>query len=121
MRYRKRDARTRSAGLICLFWLFAAHGRAQGYPAKPVRCLVPFSAGSGGIGTPTFVAGELFESMAAVDLLHAPYQSGGEAISGIVTGEVSLYFAPLATALPHVRPQIEQLAKLFGERRVPVN
>jgi len=59
--------------------------------------------GSGGIGTPTFVAGELFKGQAGVDLLHVPYRSGGEAIIGVVTGEVPLYFAPLATALPQVQ------------------
>ena len=58
---------------------------------------------SGGIGTPTFVAGELFKSRAGVNLLHVPYKSGGEAIIGVLTGEVSVYFAPLATALPQVR------------------
>ena len=59
--------------------------------------------GSGGIGTPTFVAGELFRGRAGVDLLHVPYKSGGEAIVGVMTGEVPLYFAPLATALPLVQ------------------
>jgi tripartite-type tricarboxylate transporter receptor subunit TctC len=59
--------------------------------------------GSGGIGTPTFVAGELFKLQSGVDLMHVPYKSGGEAIIGVVTGEVPLYFSPLATALPHVQ------------------
>ena len=58
---------------------------------------------SGGVGTPTFVAGELFKAQAGVDMLHVPYRSGGEAITAVVTGEVSVYFAPLSTALPHVR------------------
>ena len=59
--------------------------------------------GSGGIGTPTFVAGELFKAQAGVDLLHVPYKSGGEAIVGVLTGEVPVYFSPLSTALPLVR------------------
>jgi len=59
--------------------------------------------GSGGIGTPTFVAGELFKGQAGVDLLHVPYKSGGEAIIGVMTGEVPVYFAPLSTALPLVQ------------------
>ncbi len=59
--------------------------------------------GSGGIGTPTFVAGELFKMQAGVDLLHVPYKSGGEAIIGVMTGEVPLYFAPMSTALPLVQ------------------
>jgi tripartite-type tricarboxylate transporter receptor subunit TctC len=59
--------------------------------------------GSGGIGTPTFVAAELFKMQAGVNLLHVPYKSGGEAIIGVLTGEVPLYFSPLATALPLVQ------------------
>ncbi len=59
--------------------------------------------GSGGIGTPTFVAGELFKMQAGVDLMHVPYKSGGEAIVGVLTGEVPLYFSPLAPALPLVQ------------------
>ena len=80
-------------------------------PVKSIRELVRLAKarpgaihyGSGGIGTPTFVAGELFKGQTGVDLLHVPYKSGGEAIIGVMTGEVPLYFSPLATALPHVQ------------------
>jgi tripartite-type tricarboxylate transporter receptor subunit TctC len=58
---------------------------------------------SGGIGTPTFVAGELFKDQARIDLLHVPYRSGGEAITAVIAGQVSVYFAPLAAALGHIR------------------
>jgi len=84
------------------------------HPSLPVKSIAELTKlakarpgainyGSGGIGTPTFVAGELFKSRAGVNLLHVPYKSGGEAIIGVITGEVSVYFAPLATALPQVR------------------
>src|SRR6185503_6241696 len=59
--------------------------------------------GSGGVGTPTFVAAELFRMQAGVNLVHVPYKSGGEAIIGVLTGEVPLYFSPMATALPLVQ------------------
>jgi tripartite-type tricarboxylate transporter receptor subunit TctC len=58
---------------------------------------------SGGIGTPTFLAAELFKHHAGVNLLHIPYRSGGEAITAVLVGEVSVYFAPMATALPNIR------------------
>jgi len=58
---------------------------------------------STGVGSATWVAGELFKSMAGIDLLHVPYRGGGEALTAVVAGEVSVYFAPLATALPQVR------------------
>lgn len=37
----------KALALVCLIGQLAANGWAQGYPAKPVRFLVPFSAGSG--------------------------------------------------------------------------
>ncbi len=58
---------------------------------------------SGGVGTPTWVAGEVFKSRAGIDLLHVPYRSGADAITAVLSGEVSVYFAPLAVALPHIR------------------
>ena len=75
--------------------------------------------GSGGIGTPTFVAGELFKGQAKIDLLHVPYKSGGEAIIGVVTGEVPIYFAPLATALPHVQQGRLRALAVTTAKRLP--
>ncbi len=58
---------------------------------------------SGGAGTPTFIAAELFKGQAGVDLLHVPYRAGGEALTAVIAGETSVYFAPLAPALPQIR------------------
>jgi tripartite-type tricarboxylate transporter receptor subunit TctC len=58
---------------------------------------------SGGTGTATFLAAELYKSMAGVDLMHVPYKSGAEAITALVGGEVSVHFAPLATATPYIQ------------------
>ena len=75
---------------------------------------------SGGIGTPTFVAGEMFKRQAEIDLLHVPYKSGGEAIIGILTGEASVYFAPLATALPQVRDGKLRALAVTSTKRLPL-
>jgi tripartite-type tricarboxylate transporter receptor subunit TctC len=75
--------------------------------------------GSGGIGTPTFVAGELFKGHAGVDLLHVPYKSGGEAIIGVMTGEVPLYFSPLSTALPLVQQGRLRALAVTTAKRLP--
>ena len=96
-------------------------------PVKTIAALVKLARarpgavhyGSGGIGTPTFVAGELFKGQAKVDLLHVPYKSGGEAIIGVVTGEVPLYFAPLATALPHVQQGRLRALAVTTAKRLP--
>ena len=75
---------------------------------------------SGGIGTPTFIAGEMFKRQAEIDLLHVPYKSGGEAIIGVLTGEASVYFAPLATALPQVRDGKLRALAVTSTKRLPL-
>ncbi|MCC6534338.1 MAG: tripartite tricarboxylate transporter substrate binding protein [Burkholderiales bacterium] len=75
---------------------------------------------SGGVGTPTFVAGELFKHQAGVNLLHVPYRSGGEAITAVLAGEVSVYFAPMATALPNIRQARLRALAVTSSKRVPV-
>jgi tripartite-type tricarboxylate transporter receptor subunit TctC len=75
---------------------------------------------SGGVGTPTFLAGELFKHHAGVNLLHVPYRSGGEAITAVLTGEVSVYFAPMATALPNLRRGKLRALAVTSSKRVPV-
>lgn len=58
---------------------------------------------SAGTGTCTFLAGELFKRQAAVDLLHVAYKGGPPAVTSILSGETSVYFAPLSAVLPMVR------------------
>ena len=75
---------------------------------------------SGGVGTPTFVAAELFKAQAGVNLLHVPYRAGGEALTAMLSGEVSVYFSPLATALPHVRQGRLRPLAVTTAKRVPL-
>jgi tripartite-type tricarboxylate transporter receptor subunit TctC len=58
---------------------------------------------STGTGTATWVAGELFKSMARINLLHVPYRGGGEAATAVASGEVSVYFGPLSVLMPQVK------------------
>jgi tripartite-type tricarboxylate transporter receptor subunit TctC len=41
--------------------------------------------------------------MANINVVHVPYRGGGEAVTAIMSGEVSVYFAPFAPILPHIR------------------
>lgn len=79
-------------------------------PVSSVKALVALAKArpgaiqqaSAGVGTFTFLAAELFKRRAAIAMLHVPYRSGGEALTSIVSGETSVYFAPVAAALPQV-------------------
>jgi tripartite-type tricarboxylate transporter receptor subunit TctC len=51
-------------------------------------------------------------------MLHVPYRGGGEAINAMVSGETSVYFAPLASALPHVKSGRLRPIAAMSERRI---
>lgn len=61
------------------------------------------SFGSPGLGSAPHLQGELFKSMAGVDLLHVPYRGSGPAISDLVGGQISLMFADIVAVQPHVQ------------------
>jgi tripartite-type tricarboxylate transporter receptor subunit TctC len=58
---------------------------------------------SAGIGTPPHLAGELFKSMAGVDIVHVPYKGGGPALVDLMAGQVQLYFSGISSALPQIK------------------
>jgi tripartite-type tricarboxylate transporter receptor subunit TctC len=49
--------------------------------------------GSSGIGGAGHLAGELFKTMAKVDIVHVPYKGGGPAMQGLLGGQVAAIFA----------------------------
>ncbi len=59
--------------------------------------------GSAGVGNITHLAGELFNLMAGTALVHVPYKGGGPAVTDLVAGRISVYFATVALAAPHIR------------------
>jgi len=80
-------------------------------PAKSVRELIAYakanpgklSFASGGNGTATHLAGELFKSSAGIDMVHVPYKGNGPAMTDLVGGRVSAMFDQVASGLPQVK------------------
>jgi tripartite-type tricarboxylate transporter receptor subunit TctC len=58
---------------------------------------------SAGNGTSIHLAGELFASMAGVDILHVPYRGSGPAVSDLVGGQVDMMLDSISSARPHVQ------------------
>jgi tripartite-type tricarboxylate transporter receptor subunit TctC len=58
---------------------------------------------SSGNGSPPHLMGELFKSMAQVDVTHVPYKGGTQSTFALLSGEVDINFNTLATSLPHIR------------------
>jgi len=58
---------------------------------------------SSGQGTPAHLAGELFNSMAGVRLIHVPYKGAAPALTDVLSGQVQIMFSTMPPALPHVK------------------
>lgn len=58
---------------------------------------------SAGMGTASHLAGELFKTMAKVEMVHVPYKGNVPAISDLLSGQTSLIFATMPTVLPFTK------------------
>jgi tripartite-type tricarboxylate transporter receptor subunit TctC len=58
---------------------------------------------SAGRGTSSHLAGELFNVMAKVDMVHVPYKGGGQAFTDLLGGQVQVFFATMPAAMPFVK------------------
>jgi tripartite-type tricarboxylate transporter receptor subunit TctC len=77
------------------------------------------SYASAGVGTTSHLAGELFKSMAKVDLTHVPYKGNVPAITDLIGGQTSMLFATMPTAMPHVRAGKLRAIAVIGKERSP--
>ncbi|TMG80813.1 MAG: tripartite tricarboxylate transporter substrate binding protein [Betaproteobacteria bacterium] len=58
---------------------------------------------SAGMGTASHLAGELFKTMARLEMTHVPYKGNVPAITDLVAGQTSLLFGTMPTVLPHAK------------------
>jgi tripartite-type tricarboxylate transporter receptor subunit TctC len=77
------------------------------------------SYGSGGLGTTSHLAGELFKSLTKVDIVHVPYKGNVPAITDLLGGQTSMSFATMPTVLPHVRAGKLRALAVLGTTRSP--
>lgn len=79
-------------------------------PVKSIRELIglakarpgEIAMGSGGSGTGSHLAGEMFVSMTQVKMLHVPYKGNAPSVIALVSGEVQVMFPTILTVKPHV-------------------
>jgi len=76
--------------------------------------------GSVGIGSSQHLAGQLFATLAKVDLVHVPYKAAGQVITDTISGLIELDFEPMPTALPHIRAGRLRPVALTSARRSKV-
>lgn len=94
-------------------------------PARTIAELVAYakknpgklSFGSSGTGAASHLAGELFKSMAGVEMLHVPYKGTGQAVTDLLAGQIDVMFAPGETVMPHVKAGKLQALAVTSARR----
>jgi tripartite-type tricarboxylate transporter receptor subunit TctC len=59
--------------------------------------------GTAGTGSVSHLAGELFKTMAGLDIVNVPYRGVGPAVTGVLGGQVEFAFAALLESLDHIR------------------
>ena len=74
---------------------------------------------SSGQGTPAQLAGELFNSMAGVKMVHVPYKGAAPALADRLGGQVQLMFSTMPPALPHVTAGRLRALAVASLRRSP--
>ena len=84
------------------------------HPSVPAKTVVELIAlarakpgsltfGSAGMGTNPHLSGELFKSLARIDMVHVPFKGSGQSIISQVAGEIAANFPSVPTAMPYVK------------------
>jgi len=73
--------------------------------------------GSYGNGTSAHLAGEMFKTMAQVDITHVPYRGSGPALNDLLGGQIDMMFSTMASVAQHIKSgQLRGLAVTTAER-----
>jgi len=83
-------------------------------PSVPVKTVPEFiayakanpgrmSMASGGTGSSSHLAGELFKMMADVNMVHVPYRGGAQPLTDLIGGQVQVMFDVMPSSIEHIR------------------
>jgi tripartite-type tricarboxylate transporter receptor subunit TctC len=96
-------------------------------PAKSVSELIEvlkkspgkLNYASSGAGAAAHLAGELFKTMAGVDIVHVPYKGAQPALNDVIAGQVQLMFATSASVIPFIKAGRLRALAVTTARRSP--
>ena len=102
------------------------------HPSVPAQNLKEFIAlakqkpgglnyASSGTGTPYHMAGELFKSMAGVDIVHIPHKGSDQARTAILGGQVQMMFDAITTMNANAKAGKVRALGTTGAKRSPVS
>ena len=80
-------------------------------PFKTVKELIAYAKanpgkvnyGSSGSGSSIHLSGDLFKSMAKVDMVHVPYKGSAPAVTDLLGNQIGIMFDNMPSAIQHVR------------------
>ncbi len=78
------------------------------------------SYGSSGNGSANHLAGELFKSMAGVEMVHIPYRGSGQSNAAFLAGDVQVLFSSTTAIVPHVNAGRVRALAVTGPKRSPI-
>jgi tripartite-type tricarboxylate transporter receptor subunit TctC len=79
-----------------------------------------YNVGSGGYGTSTHIAGEMFLRAAGVKAEHIPFQGVTPAMNALLGGQVQFYFGGTTTALQHLQAGRLKALAITGDSTNPL-
>ena len=113
------------AALVLLNNVLVVH---PSVPAKAVQELIALlksqpgkmTFASSGSGTTVHLSGELFKSMAGVDMLHVPYKGSAPAVGDLIAGHVNIMFENIPAAASLIRSGKLRAIGVTGTKRSPL-
>jgi tripartite-type tricarboxylate transporter receptor subunit TctC len=105
--------------------LLVAHPSVRAQSVKELIALAKAQPGelsfaSAGNGSSQHLAGELFKSMAGIDITHVAYKGSTPAIADLLGGQVSLMFDVMPTVIGHVKAGKLKAIAAAGAKRSPL-
>jgi tripartite-type tricarboxylate transporter receptor subunit TctC len=74
---------------------------------------------SSGAGTSIHLSGELFKTMAHVDMTHVPYKGSAPALTDLIGGQVQVMFDNLPSSLPQIKAGKLRAVAVTSLKRAP--
>ncbi|MGE5094943.1 MAG: tripartite tricarboxylate transporter substrate binding protein [Betaproteobacteria bacterium] len=98
-----------------------------GVPARTVPELIALAKAkpgeltfaSSGAGSSTHLSAELFKSMAGVDIVHVPYKGSSQALTDLMSGQVTMLFDNAPSSMPFVQQGKLRAVAVTSTKRMP--
>jgi tripartite-type tricarboxylate transporter receptor subunit TctC len=75
--------------------------------------------GSGGVGTPGHLAGEMLNTLTGIKMVHVPYRAGNLALNDLLGGHISVTFSTTITTTELIKAGRLRALAVTSTRRVP--